>query len=164
MEDFMIDESLESAVDTVPQDVTGMVPRKTASHSSAIQNDLSYTCLDIDSYLSESLKVSAIRSMTFESTYTEFDIQAPEYKVITSVLYDVSKLASASSPTCDKRDDRARGHFERAFERIMTEFPHFQTLHDKGVRVKNHKFRNFIRSTMQKTYGKLLDKALHGVS
>ena len=116
---------------------------------------------DVDFYFKSNEKVAALRTLTFDVAGVEVNALAPAFKIMTSVLYDVAKMASATSPSSDKRDPAARGHFDRHFDRIMTEFPQLRMLTDQGVKVKTAGFGSFVRSTMQKTFGKLLDKALH---
>ena len=115
---------------------------------------------DVDSYFQNNEKVAALRTLTFDVTGVEVDAFAPAFKIMTSVLYDVAKMASGTSPTSDKRDPHARAHFDKHFDRIMLEFPQLRMLTDQGVKVKTAGFGSFVRSTMQKTFGKLLDKAL----
>ena len=116
---------------------------------------------DVDFYFKNNEKVAALRTMTFEVTGVEVNALAPAFKIMTSVLYDVAKMASGTSPTRDKRDPHARAHFDKHFDRIMSEFPQLRMLTDQGVKVKTAGFGSFVRSTMQKTFGKVLDKALH---
>merc|ERR1712168_350172 len=116
---------------------------------------------DVNFYFKSNEKVAALRNLTFEVAGVEVNALAPAFKIMTSVLYDVAKMASATSPSSDKRDPQARGHFDKHYDRIMNEFPQLRMLTDQGVKVKTAGFGSVVRSTMQKTFGKLLDKALH---
>jgi len=162
IDDFTIDKSViaNSSIDAHSNNMEMMESH--ANHFTAREMvEHAPVSADVDFYFTNNEKVAALRTLTFEVAGVEVNAMAPAFKIMTSVLYDVAKMASATSPTTDKRDPQARRHFDKHFDRIMNEFPQLRMLTDQGVKVKTAGFGSFVRSTMQKTFGKLLDKALH---
>ena len=117
---------------------------------------------ELDQYFAVSDKVLAVKSIPIEKLKgLDSQSQSFEYKLFTSTLYDISKLAARCSPSYDKKNPSSKAHFHNVFERVWTEFSFLELLAQLGVQPKNgFSMRNFVRATMQKTYGHILDKQM----
>ena len=117
---------------------------------------------ELDQYFAVSDKVLAVKSIPIEKLKgLDSQSQSFEYKLFTSTLYDISKLAARCSPSYDKKNPSSKAHFHNVFERVWAEFSFLELLAQLGVQPKNgFSMRNFVRATMQKTYGHILDKLL----
>jgi|ERR1712136_621417 len=117
---------------------------------------------ELDQYFAGSDKVLAVKSIPLEKLKAlDSQSQSFEYKLFTSTLYDISKLAARCSPSYDKKNISSKAHFHNIFERVWSEFTFLEMLAQMGVQPKNgFSMRNFVRATMQKTYGHILDKLL----
>jgi len=162
-DDVLIDDFFDPPDEIRGHDVDGRLDSvvSVSSYAATSTEDSGEVDDNVDAYLALNGKVGAFRKMSLEVSGADVNAFTPAFKIMTSVLYDVAKLAANSAPSNDKRHPRSRAHFERHFDRIMQEFPQLRTLTDQGVKVKSSGFGSFVRSTMQKTFGKLLDKALN---
>ena len=117
---------------------------------------------ELDQYFAVSDKVLAVKSIPIDKLKgLDSTSQSFEYKLFTSTLYDISKLAARCSPSFDKKNPSSKAHFHNIFERVWTEFSFLELLAQLGIQPKNgFSMRNFVRATMQKTYGHILDKLL----
>ena len=117
---------------------------------------------ELDQYFAVSDKVIAVKSIPLDKLKgLDSQSQSFEYKLFTSTLYDISKLAARCSPSFDKKNPSSKAHFHNVFERVWSEFSFLELLAQLGVQPKNgFSMRNFVRATMQKTYGHILDKLL----
>ena len=92
------------------------------------------------------------------------DRSNPHYKLFTSALYDVAKAGANASPSEDKTTFQAKNHFERVFHLLWTALPFLETFSREGCKLtvgsQSLSLKSFVRNTMQKTYGPMLDKLL----
>ena len=116
---------------------------------------------DIIAFMQANPKATALRA---EFDMTVLDKSSVTHKLLTSLLYDISKASAANAPVKDKRSEVSRAYFNYVFENVWESFPNFENLMTMGAKVKDggkHKnIKYFMRHKMQKWYGAMMDKML----
>ena len=116
---------------------------------------------DILAFMQANPKATALRA---EFDMTVLDKSSATHKLLTSLLYDISKASAANAPVKDKKSEVSRAYFNYVFENVWESFPNFESLMSMGAKVrdggKQKNIKYFMRHKMQKWYGAMLDKML----
>ena len=116
---------------------------------------------DIIAFMQANPKAAALQA---EFDTSVLDKSSVTHKLLTSLLYDVSKASAANAPVKDKKSEVSRAYFNYVFENVWESFPNFERIREEGGKVKDGgKLKNikyFMRHKMQKWYGAMMDKML----
>ena len=118
--------------------------------------------IDSDADIQHLVNVPKIKLLRTFRDPAIMDRSNPQYKLFTSALYDVAKAGATASPSDDKSSFAAKNHFERVFTLLWTSLPFLETFSREGIKLtvgsQSLSLKSFVRNTMQKTYGPMLDK------
>ena len=116
---------------------------------------------DILAFMQANPKAAALRA---DFDMTVLDKASVTHKLLTSLLYDISKASAANAPVKDKKSEVSRAYFNYVFENVWESFPNFEGLMSMGAKVrdggKDKNIKYFMRHKMQKWYGAMMDKML----
>lgn len=135
-------------------------PTMAKAHSSIDPSEF-YADFDILAFMQANPKATALRA---EFDMSVLDKSSVTHKLLTSLLYDISKASAANAPIKDKKSDVSKAFFNYVFENVWESFPNFEGLMSMGAKVrdggKDKNIKYFMRHKMQKWYGAMLDKML----
>ena len=135
-------------------------PTTTKAHMSFDPSEF-HADFDILAFMQANPKATALRA---EFDMSVLDKSSVTHKLLTSLLYDISKASAANAPIKDKKSDVSKAFFNYVFENVWESFPNFEGLMNMGAKVrdggKDKNIKYFMRHKMQKWYGAMMDKML----
>lgn len=133
----------------------------TIAKASSIDPSEFHADFDILAFMQANPKAAALRA---EFDMSVLDKTSVTHKLLTSLLYDISKASAANAPIKDKKSEVSKAYFNYVFENVWESFPNFEGLLNMGAKVrdggKDKNIKYFMRHKMQKWYGAMMDKML----
>jgi len=117
---------------------------------------------DVKEFLENSEKLKFIAKI--ETASVVLDKDSTEFKLLHSLIYELSKTAATFCPFVEASDPRTSQYFSNVFDTFWTYVPFLQRLHVEGVLPGNKatsKYKNLkslLRWKMQKNFGVLMKK------
>ena len=129
--------------------------------TSGVDSSEFHADFDILAFMQANPKAAALRA---EFDMSVLDKSSVTHKLLTSLLYDISKASAANAPIKDKKSEISKAYFNYVFENVWESFPNFEGLLCMGAKVrdggKDKNIKYFMRHKMQKWYGAMMDKML----